>query len=787
MSHFGEIITALGASTLNLKLKSDNWELAEAVFETPVGKVTGSYLYLNSRCSWSEATSTNLSNWSAHCDARGYQVVTAPSNSISADLDRVKKVFRGTKAQTTRELLIDSFGRQLLSGAYEKADIDYFIDPDLELPDGTSVPNASSYLAQWLTARPGDPTSDHSIAVVVADGGVGKTTLARVLCDRISKTGTNAFPVLVESAMWRDVVQSNLQIKTIIERSIANRYANAARLASSEDAFRALFRTGVFVLIFDGFDELCVHPGSTITPKQILEELTELSKIEEDGFQSRIIVTTRESYWQSISTEIDTSQLEILKIRGFDNEKKKSYFQKRLKTPAARDVALRLAKQVGGAIYQSSTPESDTTDRPSGVPFILDLIARYIEDNSDIQTVNPYEADPLATLLEGICRRENVRQRLDIDPYKQLELFEELFREYEDKISQSDLEFFAEVLCNVRDKDTVSRLANHVFFVNAGPSLLAARYEVLRVYFVARFLSNGLTSVSASESRTKIATLLAAQSAGHTEVIESLVTQLQRHPRSRLLDAMKQAYEIVCEQSVSSARLAASIALSHIGIALIEGQKTRSDRTQEFATLFGFSATNGTLIFRNLAFSGNISNLDLSQVKFQSCTFSNVTFSRCKFTSGTSFTGSEFIGSLGFASCDSTGDIQLAEGCVLSKEAEYEFSIVHSGTARREVRVSLAEDSAIRALRRFKTEFGFVPSQARRMTNGFRPGNPYNERVWDSLISGGIVEKHRIAGVTEGGLNIVTNKEIRKEVSDFLDNGVLGGVMRGVITSIVGS
>jgi len=317
----------LGANSLNLKLKSDNWELAEAVFETPVGKVTGSYLYLNSRCSWSEATSTNLSNWSALCDTRGYQVVTTPSNSLSEDLDRVKKVFRGTKAQTTRELLTASLGQQLLTGGYKTAESEYFIDPDLELPNGTTVTNASSYLANWLTSMPGNSTAEHSIAVVVAGGGVGKTTLARVLCDRISKVGENTFPVLVESAMWRDVVQSNLQIKTIIERSIAKRYTNAARLANSEDAFRALFRTGVFVLIFDGFDELCVHPGSTITPKQILEELTELSKIEEDGFQSRIIITTRESYWQSIATEINTSELEIIKICGFDNEKKKTIFK----------------------------------------------------------------------------------------------------------------------------------------------------------------------------------------------------------------------------------------------------------------------------------------------------------------------------------------------------------------------------------------------------------------------------------------------------------------------------
>ncbi|MFZ2124558.1 MAG: NACHT domain-containing protein [Rhodoferax sp.] len=785
MSYFGEIIKTIGASTLTEKIKSDNWEFSEALFETPVGQVKGSYLYLNSRCNWSEATSTNLSNWAASCDSKGYQVVTAPSSALSSDLDRVARVFRATKAQTTRGLLLDSFGRQLSLGINGQSPNEYFIDPDLELPDGKSVANASSHLAQWLTDRPTKNSTEHPIAVLVADGGVGKTTLARVLCERLSSRGDNAYPVLVESAMWRDVVQSNLQLKVIIERSITNRYENASRLASSEDTFRALFRAGVFVLIFDGFDELCVHPGSTITPKQILEELTELSKIEEDGFQSRIIITTRESYWQSISTEIDTTQLEIFKLRGFDNEKKKSYFQKRLKTSAGRDLAFRLAKQVGGAIYKNSSPELDTADRPSGVPFILDLIARYIEDNAEVQVVNPYEADPLANLLEGICRRENVRQRLGIDPYKQLELFEELFREYEDKITQSDLEIYAEIFCNVRDKETVNRLTNHVFFVNAGPSLLAARYEVLRVYFVARFLSNGLTNSNGNESRKKIANLLAAQSAGHTQVIEALVTQLQRHPRERLIDAIKQAYEIVAEQKTSSERVSSGIALSHIVMALIESQKTRADRTQELAALFGINLTGNGFLFRGMSFSGTIGNLDLSNVTFQNCYFLNVSFNKCKFSQRSIFMNCEFNGSLAFTGCESAGDLQIADGSVLSKEAEYEFSLVHSGTARREVRISLAEDAAVRALRRFKSEFGFVVSQARRMTNGFRPGNPYNEKIWDALLSAGIVERHRIAGVTEGGLNIRVDKEVRREVSDFLDNGVLGGTLRGVISSVV--
>ena len=42
-------------------------------------------------------------------------------------------------------------------------------------------------------------------------------------------------------------------------------------------------------------------------------------------------------------------------------------------------------------------------DKPSGVPFILDLIARYVHDNPDPEA-NPYKSDPFASLLEDICR-----------------------------------------------------------------------------------------------------------------------------------------------------------------------------------------------------------------------------------------------------------------------------------------------------------------------------------------------------------------------------------------------
>jgi hypothetical protein len=90
-----------------------------------------------------------------------------------------------------------------------------------------------------------------------------------------------------------------------------------------------------------------------------------------------------------------------------------------------------------------------------------------------------------------------------------------------------------------------------------------------------------------------------------------------------------------------------------------------------------------------------------------------------------------------------------------------------------------------RALKKFRADYGFKSLRYDHRRGGFRVGNPYNDAVWDVLLSAKILERHQISSVEEGGLNIREDKDIRREVASFLDNGTLGKRLRGVANELI--
>ena len=165
-----------------------------------------------------------------------------------------------------------------------------------------------------------------------------------------------------------------------------------------------------------------------------------------------------------------------------------------------------------------------------GVPFILDLIATYVEGNENATDIDPYEPDPLWRLLEAICVRENIRQTLDIPVTKQLEFFEEIFRDYPDEIPIKEISTYLDAICEVRDPMVVSRFSNHVFLVAKSQDTFAAKYEILRVYFLARFLANRLQLINDAGDKLRVIETIAREIEGASEVIDWLMGHLAKIP-----------------------------------------------------------------------------------------------------------------------------------------------------------------------------------------------------------------------------------------------------------------
>ncbi|MBA7670087.1 hypothetical protein ES703_78230 [subsurface metagenome] len=779
MTHFQEVLITLGASKTELLCETRDWDFWMAEYRTPVSEVRGYYLYLKHKCPLKAASVKNRTSWKTQSGDGGYEVIVTPRSQLAKNTRHTHKVFAGRRIRTSKQLLWDNFLESITWKPVSTEE--YFIDPSLKLEDGTVVQSALPFLASWLTGAK-KATKLTTLGMLSADGGVGKTTISRMLCQTIQAYGEHVLPILVESDQWRHLFQSTITLDSIWDLAIARRFEQANRLLANEIALRSLIQEGLLVVIFDGFDELCANPTGGYRPKDVIDELQSMLTTEDETLNARILLTARTTFWSSVCDEVDTKAIEIFHLNGFDNKQRKRYFKTRLPKLKERDIAFRISKQISVGLYDSIKREDIHEARPSGVPFVLSLIANYVENNTDAE-VNPYRGDPLEHLLEDICKRENKRQSLDIEPGIQLTLFEELFREFQDDISFEDLKFYLEVVCDAADPDVLLRFTNHVFLSRIGKEVFVPRYEVLRVYFVARFLAKGLQSLSKKSQRREIARILAEQSTGKTQVIDWLLRQLRQLDDTKLQEALHHAIDIINDKDNLNILRSSSMALCHLVKHFVTASN-KSERTKQLFTYYQGKTQSTELVFRNAMFTGLLKSFDFSGVPFSRCTFVDVEFKNCRFSKATKYSDCVFEGGLVFERCDNIADVQPTN-CQFSPEAEHKWNTIQGKGTREEVKRAFAEDALVRALRKFKGDYGFKSIQLRHSIKGFRAGNPFNEKIWKVLRKNGVIEHHNISNVGEGGLNIANDKDLRREISQFLDNGILGVRLTQVIRDTI--
>lgn len=778
MKHFQEILVTLGAKKADLLKSSPDWELWRAEFKTPVSTDVGTWLYLKHRCPLKEGNSANVQVWQSATGPKNYEVIVTPQSDLAKNLPQTNRAFGGREIRTTKQLLLDNFLRDF--PAKSLLPIEYFIDPKLTLGDGTSV-NGSRYLTQWLKDR-GQERPSPAMALLVANGGVGKTTVSRVLCEKIATADSSVIPILIESDQWKHILQTSVTLDALWDLALSTRFESAGRLLSNKTAFQVLIREGLFAIVFDGFDELCLNPFSNYKPKDVINELIQLVTPEDEAARARILLTARGTYWETIKEEIDLEKVEIFRLRAFDNEQRKEYFRNRLQSEQARDLALRFSKEIGGGLYAEIDAEEHNEDRLAGVPFILDLIARYVHDNPDAD-VNPYKTDPLAEFLQDVCRRESRRQSLELSPSEQMTVFEELFREYPDGFVFDDLKFHLEVLCGVKDPSAVSRFTNHVLLQRLPDNKYGSRYEVLKVYFIARFLAHGLADTEKETERQKVAKILATNSTGNTQLLDWLVNQLRANGDVRVRAAMRHAGEIIRDKENAVYRREASMALFHLADGLLKALKSKDEKTSQLAEFCGAKKLVNGWGFQDLTLAGSVRGFDFSGCEFVRASIIDVEFRNCIFDSNTQFRNSTFESTLAFNNCDGANAIKT-EHCSYSKEAEFALDTARNFGVRPEIRIQLAEDSLTRALKKFRGNMGFSSIRYRHRRSGFKAGNPYNDSIWEVLQKYGVITKHEISGVDEGGIAIVNDKDLRRDINAFLDNGVLSAKLRVVLADI---
>lgn len=775
MKHFEEILCALGAVDVSTQLESRNWTLWRAVWETPVSTVTGHYLYLKSKCPLSDATAATLSSLSAKAGKDGYAVVVTPKSDLARDLDATMRRFRGSKGYTTQSLLDEQLLRSIRYRTLEREE--YFVGPSMTLPAGERVQDAAAYLSSWLTG--GNSTAAGcQIGVLAADGGIGKTTLARELCEQVRHRYPQVFPLLIESEQWKNIIHSGLRLDNLWEIAITKRLENSTALRANPYALRVLMQEGRLVVIFDGFDELVAMSADENRPAEVVAELKELFATEDGDGHARVLLTSRQSYWSAIKGLLpDMEAIEEFRLNGFDNDQRKEYFGKRLKDPSQRDLALRAAAAIS-KMYADEGIEVEVRneDRMGGTPFMLALIAHAIEGGESIE---PYGHDPIEPLLLGVCKRENRRQELNLSPEEQIAILEEIFRAYEE-IPEGDLDELLQV-SGVEDVGVRSRFSNHFLLQRTGHNL-GSRFEVLKVYFVARFLAKGLQQIETSSSGKAIAAALAKHSTGQNQVGEWVANQLKRLDKAKLRASIRHAYAIIAAPDNFATRQRAGMALIKIINLLVGDDKDKASRTDELLDMISAGSDKE---ISNITLAGTLRGFDLTGCTFTDCNVVDTIFQNCRFDASTRFVGCRFEGGLDFINCDGAEMVEVQDGCVFSPEAELTFSRVTQRAPRVSVLEAFAEEALTRALKKFRTDTGLHSIQVRRTLSGMNSKNPYKTEVWKRLLREGVIERHIISGVSEGGYNVRDDRDVKRDIAQYLDNGIIAGKLRAVIDGLI--
>lgn len=773
-----EALKVIGAVFEKPREKEKNWSFWTVKYETPAGDVRADYLYLLSDCPIKEATPANLERWRKLSEGNGYTTIVATQGSLSKNISQVEEEFKGQKTLTIREFLRENIlvkiAKQIKDEMTDSGS-GLFIEPDIILPNRQRT-SATRYLYSWLTWNE-EPDSSVSMVILIADGGIGKTTLARNIARSFLVNRDQKLPILVESSQWRSLIKSNLTLENVWEGAVSKIFP--ARIARQVlQYFDELIRENLLVPIFDGFDELCLHPNAQYSPSELLQALSEL--VNDSG--ARLLLTTRESFWESIAGDVG-EQFNIIELCGFNNSQRREFFEKRVSDPVARDTALRLSKELSGKRYTNITHETQNEERASGNPFLLELVAASVNENQNFDlTAFPEDEDPLGPLIKSICNREISRQNIGVDVETQMKIFERLFKDYGDSgIKQDDLDFCIQYYSVLSKPSEFNRFYSHALLKkdDNNPRLFFPRWQMLNVYFVARWLLQTLLSDGPLEGDVKeLQKEMAKSGAGANEVLEEVAQRLASYDMMRLKDSFGHALDMVMKINTEE-KDSASSALFHLAARVSEIlYRERLEKAKCILDLIGVQQF-GILCVYKMHIKGSLQNLDFSGWVFKNCTFDDLYFRNIIFTDTTKFNECNFSGSIYFDHCSGVKDI-IREKCIYSKDAKQSWDIESGASLSKEEKINQIQEGLFLALSKFSSNFRFTSIKYADRMGGKLRRYRWAHKLWDQLIDDKIVENHIISGVDNGGLNVSESEEIRREVRSFLDNRILGKALTKV-------
>jgi hypothetical protein len=302
--------------------------------------------------------------------------------------------------------LIDRFEAPNSGRPSEPPMLKYYIDLSAERSENGKTENLSivnEYIYQWLQKN-----NTYRQIVILGGYGAGKSSLCLKIAYDLARSYLN------EPQSIRIPILINLRefTKTFkIEALIINFLDDECNVVNPKfQLFKAMNDAGMFLVIFDGFDEMAVKTDSDVLESN-LQEIEKLAA----SPNAKVILTSRPEYFIGVEEEskafrpalsiIRTREVEYeaLKILPWDKKQVENFIEKRVPLIKGAKRHWTYYKDQIGSIPNLS----DLSQRPVLLEMIVKTLPVLIESCVDINLPNLYEI----YLSEEIKRQRVLQKR----------------------------------------------------------------------------------------------------------------------------------------------------------------------------------------------------------------------------------------------------------------------------------------------------------------------------------------------------------------------------------------
>lgn len=765
------VLRATGLRTVKVVADEALYSARVIAFSTPFGEEKRAVLYLQSAAGMPQLRDIRANVQLLHKEHPISEILVPRSSKLAGDRAGIQRELRlpQVPVRTLHELLETSL-RKVASDTDDQIP-SVFLDPSIhisagELPAADPGHKALVALEEWA----GSAASPSRLGVLLAAGGVGKTTVSAALCKSLRAKGKT--PVLVTADRWA-------RLSNIVDISLWDIWNAALQheglSVPDMDTFDTYVKAGILFPILDGFDELCSQRSDKFEPGDLIEALLGLLA-EEEG---RILITTRDAYWNEYVPEETRSGLWVSQLLPFNKQQVMKYFEKSF-LPQARpdyDRAVEIVSTLQKAIPVDDGP--GWRKSPLGVPAVVNLIREAARAEPSQSTAIKFSradrpVDAVEEIITFVCERERVRRLIHAPSDRQKVLFTELATDLEEPFTREDILTWRSVHLPELDSypAEADAVPSHFLLSFDGAKRYRFRFALAAEFFAARWLADLIVAKSqpSAESVAKAGRLLDRHSSTADTFLEKVAEFLIREPVLQVERGFPILFSAITQRDrVAGVSAKAQSALVHLALSFATSRSPsgpKLERTEALLRLLG--VTNAEI--RDLRVEGLLSGLDLSAVSLVRCAFKNAGFIRCRFAPNRAFEECIFEGSLLFQGCEGLRRDSFV-GCRFSSEATAAIQQAVGAQGVFAVSEVQLRDGLREAFRQMGAPSRFHPIDELTRRRGKLAASVIGEAVWDALLESGTVQATDIGRGKDRGLFSI-DREAAGAVVQFMNSGL---------------